>query len=243
MLVFLPSQMSAQDDDEELPPRLPVPPTATPVPPTATPPPPTSPASIQLWPQPALPDLWTVVQWLGGDGEWHDIEGWSGGLNRGHYISWKVTESHFGRGPYRWVVYDEEGGERVGVSNNFNLPSNHKELVQVPARLHLERAKMRLLPSPPQPNLWTEVQWIDDNYMWHSVDAWRGPLNERYSVSWAVLPTEYGKGPFRWVVYDGEGGHILAASSWFFLPSRNKQTLHVNISLAPDEIQYIDDEQ
>lgn len=256
VLAFAPSQISAQDDDEELPPRptvqptaTPVPPTAVPVPPIATPVPPTevpvpstSSASIQLWPEPALPGLWTVVQWQGGDGKWHDVEGWIGGLNRGHYVSWKVTASHFGRGPYRWVVYDEGGGggERVGVSKTFNLPSERKEVVKITVQLQLERATMRLLPSPPQPNVWTEVQWIDDNNVWHPVEAWRGPLNEPYTVSWTVLPTEYGKGPFRWVVYDGEGGGTLAISSWFFLPSHNKQILHVNISLAPDEIQYID---
>ena len=68
-------------------------------------------ASIQLWPTPVQPGLWTVVQWRGGTGNWYDVDGWRGGLNRDTYVSWRVLEPQFGKGPFRWFVYDRAGGE------------------------------------------------------------------------------------------------------------------------------------
>ena len=66
-------------------PHLPPRPTVVPTPvPTATAAP-SGPrgARIRLTANPHLGTIWSVVQWQGGDGVWHDVEGWRGEVNRG----------------------------------------------------------------------------------------------------------------------------------------------------------------
>jgi len=87
----------------------------------------------QAWPWANIPwqALWTVVQHqesVGGD--WSDVEGWQGGLDSvvvgedGQIVGtkvWWVTGSDLGRGPYRWLVYQGEGGDLLGTSDPFYL--------------------------------------------------------------------------------------------------------------------------
>jgi len=80
------------------------------------------------------PDLWTVVQWRHPDGSWRDVEGWRGTLdeitNGEGKKMWWVAEDGFGRGPFRWVVYQsEEGGRLLGTSGAFNLPSDGRAVL------------------------------------------------------------------------------------------------------------------
>jgi len=46
-----------------------------------------------------------------------------------------------------------------------------------------------------------------------------------------VAEEDLGKGPFRWLVYRDEGGGSLAASEPFHLPSFNKETVTVELTL------------
>jgi len=71
--------------------------------------------------------------------------------------------------------------------------------------------------------LWTVVQWRDLQGNWHDVETWRGILDEinnhKGDKLWWVYPRDYGKGPFRWVIYDRPDGQVLAASRSFNLPA------------------------
>jgi len=72
-------------------------------------------------------ELWTVVQWQDGQGDWHDVTGWRGGLDefwRGvGQKTWVVEDKHLGRGPFRWSVYYQLGGALSATSQPFYLPS------------------------------------------------------------------------------------------------------------------------
>lgn len=87
-------------------------------------------AAIVLQTMPAPSDLWSVVQWHDEQGGWHDIENWRGSVVNGRTIWW-VLEQDFGKGPYRWLVFDQEGGNLLATSDTFNFPSEPKEQLVV----------------------------------------------------------------------------------------------------------------
>ena len=72
------------------------------------------------------------------------------------------------------------------------------------------------------------VQWQDGLGGWHDVDGWRGEVEEDY-VLWHVSSDHFGDGPFRWVVYNGEG--TLGASETFTLPVSNGHKVRVFVAL------------
>jgi hypothetical protein len=84
-------------------------------------------------------------------------------------------------------------------------------------------------------NLWTVVQWQDSLGGWHDVETWRGILDEinrhKGDKLWWVYPRDYGKGPFRWQVYQSPGGALLATSSSFNLPAAANQRVIVEVTL------------
>lgn len=71
---------------------------------------------------PGTNEVWAAVQWQDAQGKWHDVSGWRGSVVHGRAIWW-VEEKDFGKGPFRWVVYQKEGGERLQISQPFNLPT------------------------------------------------------------------------------------------------------------------------
>jgi hypothetical protein len=90
-------------------------------------------------------------------------------------------------------------------------------------------------------DLWTAVQWQDLSGAWHGVEGWQGTLDEVKSCkngvvtgykTWWVGGEHMGEGPFRWLVYHGKGGRLLATSESFDLPSINKATLVVEMPLT-----------
>jgi len=78
-------------------------------------------------------ELWTVVEWQDGDGGWNPIEDWQGMVDTVEdglgLKSWWVAPEDILSGPYRWVVYDRNGGELLGVSDPFNTPDFWQEVV------------------------------------------------------------------------------------------------------------------
>jgi hypothetical protein len=84
-------------------------------------------------------------------------------------------------------------------------------------------------------NLWTAVQWQDSQGGWHDVENWRGILDEinqhKGDKLWWVYPRDYGKGPFRWQVYQSPGGKILATSRSFNLPGSANQRVIIELTL------------
>ena len=126
----------AQAAPSALPPR-PTPATPTPVPAPGF----TSPgwAVIELHVQPVQADRWTIVQWQDALGGWHDVEGWRGMLDE---ISngvgkkmWWVARHDFDTGPFRWVIYQNQGGKLVATSEAFRLPPHENSAVVVKVSL------------------------------------------------------------------------------------------------------------
>ncbi|MCO5188677.1 MAG: hypothetical protein M9918_10840 [Anaerolineae bacterium] len=86
--------------------------------------------------------------------------------------------------------------------------------------------------DPPLQSLWTEVQWLHpETHEWLPVDGWRGSPTTEDIVLWYVGEENLGRGPFRWLVYDSEGGSVLATSTTFYLPASIGQTVVVEVSI------------
>jgi hypothetical protein len=79
--------------------------------------------------------LWTVVEWVDAQGQWHLVEGWQGNLDEPYRKIWGVSEKDLGKGPFHWVVLDRQGGEVVGVSAPFYLPRAPNDSTIVHLRL------------------------------------------------------------------------------------------------------------
>ena len=77
----------------------------------------------------ASAEAWGVVQWLGDDGNWHDVEGWQGPIQSNN--RWWVAAKDFNTGPFRWAIKNGSGGETLGTSESFTLPQFPNETVSV----------------------------------------------------------------------------------------------------------------
>jgi hypothetical protein len=101
--------------------------------PTAKVPVKTTGGGIELSVSGAVGTIYAVVQWQDGLGGWHDVEGWRGQVEESHVL-WFVSERDFGTGPFRWMVYDDQGP--LATSESFNLPENkgvvERIAVQIP---------------------------------------------------------------------------------------------------------------
>lgn len=87
----------------------------------------------------------------------------------------------------------------------------------------------------------TVVQWQSAEGKWYDVEGWRGELD---SVAvddsgvvtgkkvWWVASANLGEGPFRWMVYRGDGKKLLAQSEPFDLPSKAGGVTLVEVSLS-----------
>ena len=95
----------------------------------------------------------------------------------------------------------------------------------------LPNGAIELIVDGATPGLWTVVQWQDGTGDWHDVPGWQGALDATHQKTWWVDSADYGKGPFRWVV--GQGDETLAASESFDLPAARGQVVRVFISLLP----------
>jgi len=83
----------------------------------------------------AWPALWTLVEWEDEQGAWHPVEGWVGPLDTvtatGGEKGWGIPPEHFGQGPFRWVIYTRQGGDRLVQSAAFLLPGQPGETTVV----------------------------------------------------------------------------------------------------------------
>lgn len=92
------------------------------------------------------------------------------------------------------------------------------------------------LQAPMAPaGIWTVVQWQDQAGGWHDIEGWRGLLDDDRQKVWWIAPADFGKGPFRWVVYQGQNGKSLTSSSPFYLPSAAYETVSVEIGSLPGQ--------
>jgi hypothetical protein len=92
------------------------------------------------------------------------------------------------------------------------------------------------VPSAPA-GVWTIVQWQDTAGGWHDIDGWSGALDKGDQKTWWLAPDLFGKGPFHWLVYQGERGKLLATSESFYLPDSANEKLWIEVSpnTRPDE--------
>lgn len=90
-------------------------------------------------------------------------------------------------------------------------------------------ATIELQTEPPQAGLWSVVQWQDSAGAWQDVDGWQGTLDERGRRRWWVAAKDFGRGPFRWAVYRGQGGETLGISEPFYLPAGADEVVKVEV--------------
>lgn len=80
-------------------------------------------------------DVYIMVRWADQFGNWHPVEGWQGNVDEVgqenlawvSHKEWWVGHDQMGSGPYRWFIYDGEGGEMVFESESFFLPEKNGE--------------------------------------------------------------------------------------------------------------------
>ncbi len=90
-----------------------------------------------------------------------------------------------------------------------------------------------VLRAPAAPaGAWTVIQWQDSAGGWHDVDGWQGTLEAGNQKMWWLAPDLFGKGPFRWVVFQGDRARQLAASASFYLPGLAGEKRQVEVSFT-----------
>lgn len=107
----------------------------------------TSGAKIQLqlqfpyswaWDEMPARELQTVVQWRDSQGEWHNVNGWQGNLDKLNTTadstisgekSWWVSGDLMGKGTFRWTV--NWNNTALATSEPFSLPVVNNSVVVV----------------------------------------------------------------------------------------------------------------
>jgi len=64
---------------------------------------------------------------------------------------------------------------------------------------------------------------------WNDVEGWKGVVQQGKTIWW-VEQSDWGKASYRWVIFQEEGGAVLASSEPFSLPGSGK-TLIVQVDL------------
>jgi len=83
---------------------------------------------------------------------------------------------------------------------------------------------------------WIAVQWGDGLGNWMTVPGWEGAADTvdattgQLSKVWTVFPANYGQGPFRWAVFDKQGGTLVAFSAAFTLPITDGQNVYRSLA-------------
>jgi hypothetical protein len=88
------------------------------------------------------------------------------------------------------------------------------------------------VPSAPA-GLWSVVQWQDSAGGWHDVEGWQGTLDAGGTQRWWVDAKDFGKGPFRWVIYRTQGDEFMAESDPFYLPRTADETVMIEALPEP----------
>ncbi len=77
---------------------------------------------------------------------------------------------------------------------------------------------------------WATVQWQDSSGGWHNVEGWHGALNGQGLQIWWVATKDFGTGPFRWTVTQGQNGPVMGVSAPFNLPRVANETVQVLVA-------------
>lgn len=186
MIMLAPHNTRAQEDHPHEPPRpQPIPP--TPIPDRSKASGPEQGAWIELHGNWVDPRLWTTVQWQDGTGNWHEVTNWQGTFNEAGVVTWFVEQKDFNKGPFRWVVYQGQGGAVLTISPSFYLPTSIGQVVRTDAMLptsvpSYQPGSPSYQPNPPMivipAQLYVQVidPWSSNNQYnppaWYSNDPW-----------------------------------------------------------------------
>jgi hypothetical protein len=108
-----------------------------------------------------------------------------------------------------------------------NIPS---PATKTPLESKPQVATLLLRVHPAQDGLWSVVQWQDASGNWHDVEGWRGTVVNGKTIWW-VEQKDFDKGPYRWVVYQGNSNAPIATSQPFQLPDLPQAWLEISVSL------------
>jgi len=90
--------------------------------------------------------------------------------------------------------------------------------------------------KPYHQEYWSEVEWTDKAGVWHVVEGWRSQSRQGI-VRWFVEPKDFGKGLFRFHIYERENGLSLGVSEPFHLPTQASQVEDIELQwLAPNSL-------
>ena len=101
---------------------------------------------------------------------------------------------------------------------------------QVNSSVAIDGGFIRLVVEPLNPALSAVVQWQDGTGKWHSVGGWRSET-VTMPTKWWVNPSDFGKGPFRWLVYEHSQKNVVATSDTFFLPESEQHIVDVHMTI------------
>jgi hypothetical protein len=82
---------------------------------------------------------------------------------------------------------------------------------------HGAHIQLKLGTAPIKTGLKAVVQWGTPTGRWYDVDGWRSETATPF-IEWWVSPSDYGKGPFRWVIYSDHSDTPISTSQLFNLP-------------------------
>lgn len=153
-------------------------------------------ATITLYAPGAPATAWASVQWQDRNGTWRDVQGWQAALEVGDgqaaipFKQWAVYPRDYGRGPFRWVVTQGQGGPAWATSGNFFLPNGsgaaHTLTVSPTAAggptdaagtQPAQNFNTITILAPGAPDgAWVGVQWRGANGRWNDVAGWQAPL-------------------------------------------------------------------
>ena len=71
--------------------------------------------------------LQTAVEWQDEYENWNVVEGWQAPFNEYKQVAWAVAAVDYGKGPFRWVV--SQNDVMIESSSAFYLPSSSNEVV------------------------------------------------------------------------------------------------------------------
>ena len=79
--------------------------------------------------------VWTIIQWVDGFGEWHDVTGWQGTVELDGTQTWWVAPKDMGTGPFRWRILSSPAGSVLATSASFMLPDQLQAVQVVPVEV------------------------------------------------------------------------------------------------------------
>ena len=106
-------------------------------------------------------------------------------------------------------------------------PADNEDKDEKPIGAYIE-----LQPQGNRDGVWTVVQWQDSTGGWQDVEGWQGPVHGGVK-KWWVSQVDFDKGPFRWAVYQGQEGELLATSTPFYLPGTANELVRVEVLIIP----------